>query len=292
MDYVSDRQGISVKILRSILRSERIAHAYLLKGPRGSGKEELAREFAKALLCVGCQDTFLGQDRLEGPEDFALSQKDICRSCASFDKGQHPDFYLIQKDGSTIKIKASHSMIKEALTKPFLSKRKVFVIHEAENLTAEAANALLKLLEEPPPYMVFILTAVNENLIPSTVISRCQVIPLRPPAKHGAENTEWQELLCEGQAVLEKVKDGSPSDLALDFSKESPEEKQRLAASLEAALGKNLHDAVNNNRPIEQSLEGLKSLMNHRQRLNANTNAFLSFFVLFMDIKGFFTPQT
>ncbi|QUL97817.1 MAG: DNA polymerase III subunit delta' [Candidatus Fermentithermobacillus carboniphilus] len=161
-------QTVARKILMAELRSGRLSHAYLFKGPKGSGKSLLARKFAQGILC---------ENQEPGNGDrFGCGE---CRSCREVETGSHPDVFYIEKDGSSIKIKASHDVLREALMKPFNSRWKVFIVQEAENLTLEAANALLKILEEPPPYVIFILTTANIGGVPDTVISRCQVIPFR-----------------------------------------------------------------------------------------------------------------
>ncbi len=337
MNDVLSAQAVPVKILKAILRSRRIAHAYLFKGPPGSGKVDLAREFSKALLCMGetrlagsGSESGLDSDT-QGNAGFSCG---LCRSCQAFDKGSHPDLYSVEKDGTTIKIKASHGMLKDVLTKPYLSRRKVFVIYDAENLTAEAANALLKLLEEPPPYVVFILITANETAIPSTVVSRCQVITFRPlPSRaiaqflekeHGVsrdksheiaafsngsvERALWllsqnEEITIFQQALFEEIHTNCPVELALKYSKADFEEKGRMLSALEIDFARNLlravqhtesagedsnHKSGSSNVLLNQSLAGLRAVMGLRQSLNANTNAFLAFCVLFMDLKRVF----
>ena len=156
-------QDISACLLRSILSSGRIAHAYFFKGPRGSAKDIVALDFARSLLCenAGTGGLFCGE----------------CRSCLDVEKNNHPDLHIIDKNGASIKIKSSHEILKEAFNKPYRMRRKVFLIRDAESMTLEAANALLKILEEPPEYVTFILTSSNPTAIPETVLSRCQVIP-------------------------------------------------------------------------------------------------------------------
>ncbi len=324
-------QKIPVKILKAILRSGRIAHAYLFKGPAGSGKEVLAKEFAKAILCLG-QNT-PGQD-FHGHGDTVLSCG-VCRSCSEVDKNSHPDLFIVKKDGTSIKIKASHEMLKEVLTRPFISSRKVFIINEAETLTAEAANALLKLLEEPPPYVTFILTTSNEAAIPSTVTSRCQVIPLHslpgsviaayleekldvPPEKSkeisiisggSIEKAMWLvsqegESVFYGDALIKQICDDSPAEMALEYSKVDVEKKDRILAALEFEFGRNLSRTIDRSSgqclenpdssqvvTLKRNFWGLKAVMRARQRLSANTNSFLVFCVLFMDIHRFFAEK-
>lgn len=337
MDGIIAGQEVAVKILESILRSGRIAHAYLFRGPKGSGKEALAREFSKAILCMD-ETGFTGSQSFHTKSITGLSCG-LCRSCYAVEKNNHPDLYLIEKDGTSIKIKASYSMLKEAMTKPFLSQRKVFVIHEAENLTPEAANALLKLLEEPPSYVTFILTTAQETAMPGTVVSRCQVIPFRAlPAfviakfleeEQGVseqksrkiahfsggsiERAKWllsleEESTLSGEALMGEISLESPVELALRYSKAAYEEKARMLSVLEMEFARNLARAVQNGQGsndkepdmggrgidtalIKQSLAGLRAVMGSRQSLSANTNAFLVFCVLFLDLKRVFQLQ-
>lgn len=321
-------QEIPVKILKAILSSGRIAHAYLFKGPAGSGKEILAKEFAKGILCLG--ENTLGR-HFHDQGDTGLSCG-LCRSCSEVDKNSHPDLFMIKKDGTSIKIKASHEMLKEVLTRPFLSRRKVFIVHEAESLTVEAANALLKLLEEPPSYITFILTTSNEIAIPSTVISRCQVIPLRSlPAPAiatylertlGISNEKSREIaslsdgsiekamllvsqegekVFSGDTLIQQIREDSPVELALKYSKVDSDEKARVLAALEFEFSRNLSMAIQRSSgqglanphdreevALKESFWGLKAVMRARERLSANTNSFLVFCVLFMDIHGVF----
>jgi DNA polymerase III subunit delta' len=147
-----------VSVLSSHLETDSLSHAYLFLGNEGVGKEYLAKRFAKLLLCS------------EGDEQ--------CQGCLLFDKGGHPDF--IHVDGSSgIKIERVREVIERINLSPNLSKKKVILLSRAEKLGHEAANALLKTLEEPPGDSVIILTAVSEKSLPSTIVSRTQKLKLK-----------------------------------------------------------------------------------------------------------------
>lgn len=154
-----------VKTLTNALASGLISHAYLFSGPRGSGKTSLARLFAKA---VNCENRKKGQ-----PESC-----NKCSSCLEISDGRSID--LIEIDA------ASHRGIDDVRELrdgirfvPTKSKYKVFIFDEAHQLTKEAANALLKTLEEPPSYAIFILATTEIHKMIPTIISRCQRFDFR-----------------------------------------------------------------------------------------------------------------
>ncbi|HLF18769.1 MAG TPA: DNA polymerase III subunit delta' [Candidatus Omnitrophota bacterium] len=140
-----------------------LAHAYLLIGPQEVGKFETALVLAKMLNC-------------EKPgEGISCDQ---CASCLKIIKSNHPDVHVLQceEDSSVIKIDQVRELLGQARLRPFEAKRKVFIIKDAEGMTPDAANALLKTLEEPTSTSVLLLTSsVPEKLLP-TVRSRCQAV--------------------------------------------------------------------------------------------------------------------
>jgi DNA polymerase-3 subunit gamma/tau len=152
-------QEAVVRILRATLRSKDISHAYLLSGPRGTGKTSSAKIFAKAINCDNPQD---GQACGE------------CGPCLSFQKGNYPDFFEI--DAASNRKIDDFREIKEQVQYPPLGgkgKYKIYIIDEAHMLTKEAANAFLKTLEEPPPWVVFMLATTEPEKILPTIHSRC-----------------------------------------------------------------------------------------------------------------------
>jgi len=146
------------------LKTNAIAHAYLLLGPRHVGKGTLAINLAQALNCDG----------LELP----CGQ---CRSCQRIMAGKHADVTPIGLDSRTeISIDDIRGLQRLANLPPYEGKYKVFIIDDAEYLSTEAANSLLKILEEPPQSVVWLLLAAEEEHLLPTIISRCQRLELKP----------------------------------------------------------------------------------------------------------------
>lgn len=151
----------SVKILVKAIAGSRVAHAYIFAGPEGVGKETTAMSFARALLC----------SRPAGGDACG-----VCRECRQVSSGNHPDFYLVEPAGSSIKIEQVREIQRRAPYRPYQGGRKVFLIRQAETMTAEAANCILKTLEEPPEDTVFILVSARPQLLLPTILSRCQAV--------------------------------------------------------------------------------------------------------------------
>lgn len=151
------------KLLKNAVRNSNILHSYLFFGTKGIGKNFFAKEFSKMVLC---------NSKNEKPCN-------KCKSCIEFDSNNNPDFFVIEPDGSSIKIEQIRQMQKSILEKPIESHKKVYIINDAETMTKEAQNCMLKTLEEPQDFIVIILIASNENNILPTVKSRCTKVFFR-----------------------------------------------------------------------------------------------------------------
>lgn len=145
------------KILEKLVKNEKIVHSYMFIGEEGIGKKLMAKEFAKILLCT----------------DETKKYCNGCKSCIGFNTNNNPDFNIIEPDGNSIKIDQIRQMQEEIYQKPIISNKKIFIINNADSMTKEAQNCLLKTLEEPPIYVTIILICANENNILVTVKSRC-----------------------------------------------------------------------------------------------------------------------
>ncbi|KAB3537820.1 DNA polymerase III subunit delta' [Alkaliphilus pronyensis] len=145
----------------ALLKNE-TPHAYLFEGADGLGKKAVAQQLAMGLICTSKIKPCLK-----------------CNSCLKVVSGNHSEVKLIESEGS-IKIETIRYLQKEIQLKPYEGKKKVFIINQAEKMTQQAQNALLKTLEEPPSYATIILIVnISSSLLP-TIVSRCQVIKFRP----------------------------------------------------------------------------------------------------------------
>lgn len=154
--------------LQNAISSGKISHAYILNGEKSSGKEFIARVFAMALQCEAdgsnpCQE---------------------CHSCRQALSDNHPDIiHVTHEKPNTISVDDIRTQVNnDVAIKPYSSRYKVYILNEAEKMTMQAQNAILKTLEEPPKYAVIILLTTNVNALLPTILSRCVVLNMKPVA--------------------------------------------------------------------------------------------------------------
>ena len=163
-------QPRAVGLLTRALEGGRVAHAYAFVGPAGGGRTTTALAFAQALLCE--TDAACGR----------------CRGCRLAAERKHPDLHVIvptppesnPKGGRAIRIGAVRELERQASLRPAMGRHKVFVLDDADRMTGESPQAILKTLEEPPAQTVLILILDRARAVPATVISRCQLVRFAP----------------------------------------------------------------------------------------------------------------
>ncbi len=220
--------GWAVRLLQKGLEEGRVAHAYLFAGPPQVGKTTLALEFARALLCTG-----------EHPPC------DACPACRRVQAGTHPDLHRVEGTGKggTIRIDQVRELRQGAALAPVHGPYRIYVVPHMERATAEAANALLKTLEEPPPQVVLLLTTSHLAALLPTIVSRCQVLALRPLPREEVEEAlraRWH--LSETNAALLARLSGGRLGWAVQASQD-PQVLARRKTFLDA-----LHQALRGGR--------------------------------------------
>lgn len=157
-DKIIGNDKIKEMLYKSV-KDKKTSHSYLFVGIEGIGKKEIAKEFAKMLLCISDN-----------------KYCNTCKSCIEFDSNNNPDFLYIEPEGNSVKIEQIRYIQRKIQEKPIISNKKVYIINDADKMTTEAQNCLLKTLEEPPEYSTIILIGSNENMFLSTIKSRCMII--------------------------------------------------------------------------------------------------------------------
>lgn len=162
---IAEIQPLASRIITNSINKDRISHAYLLQGERGTGKEAIATLLAKTLFCTNRSDAEPCQE---------------CNACKRIDSGNHPDMHWIEPDEQSIKKEQIEHLQKEFIYSGLETDQKVYVVKGADTLTTNASNRILKFLEEPSKKTTAILMTENSSSIIPTIRSRCQMIDLKP----------------------------------------------------------------------------------------------------------------
>lgn len=292
-------QAAAIGALRRALESDCLAGAYLFVGPQGVGKGTLAKAFAQAICC---------RDPRREPFDSC----GVCESCRRVEAGTHPEIVSIAPAGEQTQIwqfwdrdnRPTPGVLSRTLNyAPTIGKRRIYLIESADTLTESAANSLLKVLEEPPPYALFILLAPHPARVLPTIVSRSQILRVRPATvaelttflctTHGIE-PERAAMLASyaegriGQAVTMARNPAVGEEIArvIDFAESLPEaprvralkiaeQMRKLSGQVKALLGE--EPATDSEEGEEGSGSSAKERVGRRQ-LNAIFDLLIAFY--------------
>lgn len=155
-----------IEHIQNAIKYNKVSHSYIIEGEKGIGKKLIANSLAKTLQC----------------ETKGVDSCNKCASCKMFESSNHPDIKYVEaskKSGLGVD-DIREQLNKDINIKPYKYPYKIYIINDADTMTIQAQNALLKTIEEPPSYAIIILIAENKNRFLQTIISRCVLIPLRP----------------------------------------------------------------------------------------------------------------
>ena len=179
--------------LQNAIRMGTVSHAYILQGEAGSGKKLLSGIFAAALQC----------------EEGGIEPCGHCQSCKQALSGNHPDIRWVTHEKASIGVDDIRLQLNnEIRVKPYSRPYKIYIIDEAEKMTEQAQNAILKTIEEPPEYAVILLLTVNAKVLLPTILSRCILLNIRPVARQAVT-----KLLTQRHGIAEYM-----AEVAADFA--------------------------------------------------------------------------
>lgn len=240
--------------LNKIVNSNNTVNSYMFEGIEGIGKWGFAKEFAKMLLCTGENKTNCND----------------CKSCIEFNNDNNPDFMQIKPDGKAIKIEQIRQMQEKILEKPIVSDKKIYIIDDADLMTKEAQNCLLKTLEEPPKYAIIILVLSNESKILNTVKSRCMRIFFE---KIKGEELKKYSLEKFGENVITEsmIENASGSIKKLIKIKDNFEEYDSLEEFSKRLQKDNILDIINNADVLYKNKEKVDDMLDYMTTIFYNS---------------------
>ena len=232
-------------VLEKSIKQNKLSHSYLFVGTQGIGKKMIATEFAKMILCL---------------DDNKYCNH--CKSCIEFDTNNNPDFVLISPDGNNIKIEQIRDIQKRIQEKPIISEKKVYIIDNADLMTTEAQNCLLKTLEEPPEFAVIILIGSNSNTFLPTIKSRCTIMNFNKISDE--EMTKYLREKCDvkniDQNMLYMYQGSIGQSLEL---KEKQEEYRNIENIINNINRYDLIDFINNAEILYKSKEEINDILDY-----------------------------
>ena len=232
--------------LQNAIRMGKVSHAYIIQGEAGSGKKLLAGTFAATLQC----------------EEGGIEPCGHCQSCKQAVSGNHPDIRRVTHEKATIGVDDIRLQLNnDILVKPYSRPYKVYIIDEAEKMTEQAQNAMLKTIEEPPEYAVILLLADNAERLLPTILSRCILLNLKP-----VSTEQIKKHLMEKRGFTDYQ-----AEISADFAQGNLGKAIRYAASEDFLAMK--EDALRLLRKIDdmqlpELVEHIKSFTDHKLEVN------------------------
>ena len=233
--------------LMGAIQHGKVSHAYLINGERSSGKEFIAKVFAKALQC----------------EEGGIEPCGKCHSCKQAESGNQPDIiFVTHEKPNSFGVEDIRTQInQDIMIKPYSSKYKIYIMNEAEKMTVQAQNALLKTLEEPPAYAVIILLTTNVEAMLPTILSRLVVLNMKPVG----------DQLVKDYLMKEVKVPNYKADICVAFARGNLGKAKLLAASEEfdkvkeeaVALLKNIR-----NMEIQDVMQAIKKIGEYKLEIN------------------------
>ena len=231
--------------LQTSIYNKKTFHSYIFVGVEGIGKKIMAMEFSKRLLCI----------------EKGIKQCK-CKACVEFESKNHPDFTLIEPQGNNIGISQIRTLQGKIQEKPIISNKKIYIIDNAEKMTSEAQNCLLKTLEEPPEYAIIILISANENLLLDTIKSRCLILHF----EHIKDNELKEYLKNDGnfENINEDILKAFQGSIGKAIKlKDKIEKYQQIGDMLKKIQKEDLLDFLKMAKPIYESKDDIYSILEY-----------------------------
>lgn len=249
----------AVRLLQQHIADQRARHAYLFVGPESVGKRTLASRFAQALSC----------EAADQPGELCGA----CRACRLVPQGTFPDFELLAPDPS-IQVDDVRALKRRLALAPYEGPWRIALLENFHLASISAANAMLKTLEEPADQVVLLLTATAQELLLPTVVSRCEVIPLRGVSASTISLALQDRAVEPGRAdMLAALSEGRPGR-ALRWESE-PDHLERRSEALES-LNEALGLDISGRFTLAERMVGRGKLPVQRQRVRSTLEAWLS----------------
>ena len=231
-------------ILEKSIETNKTSHSYIFWGIEGIGKKIIAKEFAKRILCLNNQENC------------------NCKSCIEIESNNNPDFQLIEPNDGKVKIEQIREMQRKVAEKPIISNKKVYIIDNADTMTTEAQNCLLKTLEEPPEYITIILVCTNEDNLLSTIKSRCtrmhfDSIDIEEVKKYLKQNYPGQEI---SENIINLSQGSIGKAIKLNENKNIYENIEKILLSMQ---NKDIIEIVQMSEEIYKTKEEINSILDY-----------------------------